>query len=60
MAAASLGDQQLEEAADYIDHLHAKIDALMMEYCPNKIIHEQWEEWAKHQSVTTNTYETDL
>ena len=27
----------------------AKIDALMLEYCPTEITKEQFEEWGKHQ-----------
>ena len=27
----------------------AKVDALMLEYCPNEMTKEQLDEWAKHQ-----------
>ena len=31
------------------DALQAKVDALMLEYCPDEMTPEQVEEWAKHQ-----------
>lgn len=31
------------------DSMQAKIDALMMEYCPDEMTPEQVEEWGKHQ-----------
>jgi hypothetical protein len=30
--------------------LQARIDALMLEYCPKEMTAEQLEEWAKHQA----------
>lgn len=38
-----------QEAADEIERLQAKIDALMLEYCPDEMTPEQRTEWAKHQ-----------
>ena len=32
--------------------LQAKIDSLMLEYCPNKMAQEQKENWAKHQVLS--------
>jgi hypothetical protein len=31
------------------DHLQAKIDSLMLEYCPDEMTLSQITEWAKHQ-----------
>jgi len=33
---------------DY-DALQAQIDRLMLEYCPDEMTDEQFENWAKHQ-----------
>lgn len=33
--------------------LQAKIDALMLEHCPDEMTDEQRENWAKHQRPTT-------
>lgn len=33
--------------------LQAKIDSLMLEYCPNDMTEEQLTNWAKHQKVKT-------
>lgn len=38
-----------EEAADELDRLQAKIDSLMLEYCPNEMTTEQMQEWGRHQ-----------
>lgn len=37
------------QAADKIEELQARIDELMLEYCPEEMTAEQLEEWAKHQ-----------
>jgi len=49
-------EQRLSEAADRIETLErelaaaqAKIDALMLEYCPDEMTDAQREEWARHQ-----------
>ena len=39
----------LQEAADEIERLQAKIDALMLEYCPDEMTPEQVSEWGRHQ-----------
>lgn len=36
-----------------IQRLQAKIDELMLEYCPDEMTPEQMAEWAKHQRVAT-------
>lgn len=33
------------------DYQQAKIDALMLEYCPEEMTEDQLEEWKKHQKV---------
>ena len=47
---------RLAKACDYamaqqreLNAKQAKIDALMLEYCPNEMTPEQIEEWGKHQ-----------
>ena len=35
-----------------IDSLQARIDELMLEYCPNEMTPEQVQEWAKNQAVS--------
>ena len=39
-------------AAHAVAPLHALIDALMLEYCPDEMPPEQVEEWARHQKVS--------
>lgn len=43
-AAIEIASLRTEKAA-----LQAKIDSLMMEYCPSEMTAEQIEEWGKHQ-----------
>ena len=40
-----------EELAREVESKQAKIDALMLEYCPEEMTPEQMEEWAAHQAV---------
>lgn len=35
--------------------LQAKIDQLMLEYCPEEMTPEQIEDWGKHQVVSTHS-----
>ena len=41
-------DELLVLKRDY-DALQAQIDRLMLEYCPDEMTDEQFENWAKHQ-----------
>lgn len=41
-------------AVEEIGRLQAKIDALMLEYCPEEMAPEQVENWALHQRSHTN------
>lgn len=43
------GDRLYSEA--YVKQLQAKIDALMLEYCPDEMTAEQLEEWARSQGI---------
>jgi hypothetical protein len=43
----------MPDADKQIQALQAKIDRLMLEYCPREMSHEQVEEWAKHQVPAT-------
>ena len=43
---------------DHKDGLQAKIDALMLEYCPDEITPEQIENWKRHQVSAGPEYET--
>lgn len=55
----------MDEAALMTDDLQAKIDALMLEYCPHEMTTEQYERWENHQrvvspdTVTPNDYPAD-
>lgn len=40
---------RMREAADEIERLQSKVDALMLEYCPDEMSPEQKENWARHQ-----------
>ncbi len=46
---AGLGD-----LARYAKHLQARIDALMLEYCPDEMTPEQIAEWERHQRAVPN------
>lgn len=39
-------------AADALEAKQAKIDALMLEYCPSEMTQEQRDEWAEHQRAS--------
>lgn len=43
--------KQFFEQQVIINSKQAKIDALMLEYCPDEMTPEQLEEWEKHQHV---------
>jgi len=50
------------ECCEELDSLHkklsaaqAKIDELMLEYCPDEMTKEQLVEWAKHQQIVVDT-----
>lgn len=50
MEPSSDGDYvSYEDAMRVIGDLQAKIDRLMLEYCPGEMTEEQKAEWAKHQ-----------
>ena len=38
-----------EELKVCLDQVQAKIDALMLEYCPEDMTQEQLDNWGKHQ-----------
>lgn len=40
-------------AAQEIERLQARIDSLMLEFCPNEMTAEQLSNWAKHQTRST-------
>jgi hypothetical protein len=41
--------RQHAEALDEIERLKAKIDALMLEFCPDEMTPEQVEQWGENQ-----------
>ena len=41
--------EQISKQGRRINHLQAKIDQLMLEYCPEEMTEEQIAEWGKHQ-----------
>ena len=43
--------KQLSEANKVIDSKQAKIDALMLEYCPDEMTYEQMQEWEDSQRI---------
>jgi len=48
------GPQLLREAVKEIDSLQAKIDSLMLEYCPDEMTEDQIANWGKHQRAVPN------
>ena len=45
---------KMTEIARYAQHLQARIDALMLEYCPDEMTPEQIAEWERHQRAVPN------
>ena len=45
----------LEECKATIEQLQAKIDWLMLEYCPDEMTEEQMDNWGKHQVLAKLT-----
>lgn len=43
--------QRVVNLEDASNDLQAKLDSLMLEYCPNDMSEEQLDEWARHQVV---------
>lgn len=41
------------EAHDKIESMQARIDELMLEYCPDEMTQEQIDNWCKHQKFCT-------
>lgn len=44
-----------KELKRQLDAKQAKIDELMLEYCPNEVTDDQWEEYSKHQVPVDTT-----
>ena len=42
------------EAHDKIESMQARIDELMLEYCPDEMTQEQIDNWCKHQKPCIN------
>lgn len=57
MNADSYGDaldmalNRINEQSKQIEALQARIDELMLEYCPDEMTQEQTQKWAKHQAI---------
>ena len=53
LARADLEATIAEQAAE-LESLQCKIDALMLEYCPDEMTEEQKVEWARHQQPVSD------
>lgn len=52
----SIGHEAAETIIDFraqVAALQARVDALMLEYCPDEMTEEQLENWARHQRPAT-------
>lgn len=49
-----------EYAARIADERQAKIDALMLEYCPDEMTEAQKENWAKHQRPVSEEMQHEI
>ena len=49
MSQADVFRKQRDFAERKIEELQAKIDSLMLEYCPQEMTEEQVANWGKHQ-----------
>ncbi len=45
----------LQDCKATIEQLQAKIDWLMLEYCPDEMTEEQMDNWGKHQVLAKHT-----
>ena len=52
--------RHLLHAAAEIERLQTRIDALMLEHCPDEMTHEQMAEWARHQVAAPDFDEAAL
>lgn len=50
-AAMMEGHEKVQELSSRLGAAQARIDALMLEYCPDEMTDEQTDEWANHQYV---------
>ena len=55
-AAIETDTASLKDALARIDHMQAKIDSLMLEFCPEDVTEEQLAEWARHQRPVDATF----
>ena len=44
---------EIEKQQNQIDRQQAKIDSLMLEYCPTEMTKEQLESWGEHQTKSS-------
>ena len=49
-----------EYAARVADERQARIDALMLEYCPDEMTEAQKDNWAKHQRPTSDDVQREI
>ena len=47
-----------DELKEQLERKQAKIDSLMLEYCPDEMTKEQMDNWAKHQKPVDIPLET--
>lgn len=59
-AVETTGDLRVQNLLLALDAKQAKIDALMMEFCPGEMSREQREEWAKHQQPVSADLERSI
>jgi hypothetical protein len=50
---ASILEQLVKEFTRRYDDLQARLDALMLEYCPDEMTEEQLANWGRHQTHTS-------
>ena len=48
-----VGSEYADKLCEQLAAAQAKIDALMLEYCPDEMTHEQLSSWASHQVTAT-------
>lgn len=56
----TFGDVRVQNLLRALDAKQAKIDALMMEFCPGEMSKEQCDEWAKHQQPVSADLERSI
>ena len=60
MLAGAIPVEDFKDVTKFADERQAKIDALMLEYCPDEMTEAQKENWAKHQRPVSEEMQHEI